>query len=73
MPHKSKGIYTKYSKLQLDMAVSMVRSGKLTLRAASKRYKVPRSTISDRITGKISPGSVPGRAPGSCSYRAFGY
>ena len=63
MPHKSKGIYTKYSKLQLDMAVSMVRSGKLTLRAASKHYKVPRSTISDRITGKISPGSVPGRAP----------
>ena len=63
MPHKSKGIYCKYSKLQLDMAVSMVRSGKLNLRAASKHYKVPRSTISDRITGKISPGSVPGTAP----------
>ena len=45
------------------MAISMGRSGKLTLRAASKHYEVPRSTISDRITGKLSPGSVPGRAP----------
>ena len=63
MPRKSKGIYSRYSKLQLDEAVSMVRSGKLSLRAAAKQYKVPSSTIADRKTGKIASGSVPGRSP----------
>jgi len=38
-----------------------VRSGAMSVRAASKTYSIPRSTLSDRITGKVLEGALWGK------------
>ena len=58
-----KGIYVKYSQESLEKAVSLIRSGTLSLRKAAQRFGIPRSTLSDHVTGKIQPGATPGKAP----------
>ena len=37
-----------------------VTTGALGVRRAALEYQVPRSTLSDRITGKVCPGATPG-------------
>ncbi len=44
----------------MDLAVRDVISGANTLRRAALEYGVPRSTLSDRVTGKVCPGAVSG-------------
>lgn len=41
-------------------AMSSVIEGGLSVRKASLRYGVPRSTLGDRISGRVLPGSVSG-------------
>lgn len=43
---------SKYALRVLDIAVNAVREKKMSIREAAKEYKVPRSTICDRIRGK---------------------
>ncbi|MES9883347.1 MAG: helix-turn-helix domain-containing protein [Sedimenticola sp.] len=62
MPHTGKGLYAKYDRGLIEKAVAAVRGG-LSLRQASKKYGIPRSTISDRVTGKVADGSSLGRKP----------
>ena len=42
-----------YSNEDLLMAVKLVRANVLSLGQASKKYHVPRATISDHTTGKL--------------------
>ena len=62
MPKTSKGIYGKYSEDALEKAIAAVRGG-LSYAKAAKKHCVPRSTICDRVSGRIQPGSVAGRKP----------
>ena len=41
-------------------ALQDVKSGKLTVRRAALEYDVPKSTLHDRVTGKVLPGAVGG-------------
>ena len=62
MGRKSKkpGIYGQYSYDKIEEAVAEVRAGRLSLRKASAKFGVPRSTISDHAMGKILPGARAG-------------
>ena len=53
MARKSKNIYKKYDDSVLKQAVEAVKGGALSLRQASKQFQVPKSTLSDRLNGKI--------------------
>ncbi|KAJ8305206.1 hypothetical protein KUTeg_017243 [Tegillarca granosa] len=50
-----------YSEEDLSRALSDIRSGGLSLRAASIKYGVPRSTLSDRKVGKVQEGAKWGK------------
>lgn len=63
MARKSKHIYSKYDERCLKQAVQSVKAGVISLRQASKQYGIPKSTISDRLTGKIQTDAKPGCPP----------
>lgn len=44
------------------MAVDNVKAGILSVRKAFAHFGVPKSTISDRVTGKVASGAKPGRS-----------
>lgn len=44
-------------------AVRAIRSGTLSIRAAAAYYSVPKSTLADRVSGKIAIDAKPGRKP----------
>lgn len=46
-----------YTGEAISAAVADVRNSKLSIRKAAAKYKVPKSTISDRLTGKVTEGS----------------
>ena len=50
-------------KEDLQQAVEEVRADSMSLRAASKKYGVPRSTISDRVTRRVNEEATSGRPP----------
>ena len=56
MPRKyiKKGVYQNYSHEDMEKAVQAVREG-LSLGKASKAFKVPKSTLSDRISKRVLP------------------
>ena len=41
-------------------ALQDVTNGALGVRRAALEYQVPRSTLSDRVTGRVCPGAAPG-------------
>lgn len=64
MPKVNHKIYsTTYTTVQLQEAVGLVRAGRISQRAAAKRYGIPQSTISDHVLDKIQQGAKPGRKP----------
>lgn len=63
MPRKGKGKRVKYNPVDLDKAVTAVKNKILSIRKAAKYYGVPKSTISDRITGRVQDGALPGKKP----------
>lgn len=44
----------------MEMALRDVTNGSLTVRRAALQYNVPKSTLHDRLTGKVLPGAVGG-------------
>jgi len=44
----------------MEGALQDVMSGKLSVRRAALQYDVPKSTLHDRVTGKVLPGAVGG-------------
>ncbi len=63
MPRVSKGIYGKYNKADLEEAVGLIKAGKISIRKAAGRYNIPKSTLSDHVSGKILPGAKAGKTP----------
>ena len=49
-----------YNKQDLFKAVDAVRSGQMSVRAASIRFSVPKSTLHDHVAGKVEPGARAG-------------
>ncbi|KAG8194929.1 hypothetical protein JTE90_021390 [Oedothorax gibbosus] len=45
-----------YSEAALKEALHEIRQGLLTIRAASRKFGVPRGTLQDRIHGRVSEG-----------------
>lgn len=62
MPRKGKGIYVKYDRKKIDDAVSAVKAG-MSYRKAAAQFGIPKSTIRDRITGRVEEGANLGRPP----------
>ncbi|MEW8544909.1 MAG: helix-turn-helix domain-containing protein [Candidatus Thiodiazotropha sp.] len=62
MPHVGKGVYAQYDPTKFADAIEAVREG-MSVRKAAKAYGVPRSTLSDRITGRVSEDAVLGKSP----------
>ena len=54
-------MYWQYERADLQKAVEAVRQGSMSLRQAASTYSIPRSTISDRVTGKIQDGATMGK------------
>lgn len=49
-----------WSKDSMEMALKEVSEGSLTVRRAALQYGVPKSTLHDRVTGKVDPGAKVG-------------
>ena len=43
----------------MESALKDVTIGSLDVRRAALEYQVPRSTLSDRVTGRVCPGAAP--------------
>ena len=63
MPHKGQGIKSQYSQVALNNAVDAVKSTAMSVRQASQHFGVPRSTIQDRLSGRVEVGISPGKQP----------
>lgn len=61
MARKSKGIRCKYDKTNLEKALAAVKTNQMSIRAAAKEFSVPKSTLSDRLTGKVAENASPGK------------
>lgn len=62
MPRVGKGINSTYPVENMIAAVEAVREG-ASIREASAKFGVPRSTLGDRITGRIAVEARPGKDP----------
>lgn len=64
MPRKyragKRGTYAVYGRSSVDDAVAAVR-GRMSLRKAAEKYKIPDSTINDRVKGKVPMDAKSGR------------
>lgn len=52
-----------YTAHELELAVKMINEEGLSIRKAAKHYSIPRSTLTDRMNGKIAMDAKPGRKP----------
>lgn len=52
--------YGGYSPEQMDKAVSAVLQNQMSVRAAAELYGIPKSTLGDRISGRVLPGTASG-------------
>ena len=57
---EERGAYKKWSGDQMDQAVSAVVGDGKSIRRAAMQYNVPRSTLFDRVSGRVQPGAVSG-------------
>ncbi|XP_069128675.1 uncharacterized protein [Argopecten irradians] len=52
-----------YDQKLVDNAVSAVKAGVMTIRRASQHFGVPKSTVGDRLSGRVLEGASPGKMP----------
>ena len=52
-----------WSYMQMRVAMDAVKKGTLNVKRAAVEYKVPKSTLQDRILGKVIHGINPGAKP----------
>lgn len=62
MPHTGKGVYGQYDHSRMSDALAAVQGG-LSIRKVAKQFQIPRSTLSDRVTGKRPETLQFGRKP----------
>ena len=58
-----KGKYQQYDTGSLPAAVAAVKNGSMSIRKAAVEYDVPRSTLADRVSGKVAVDCSIGRRP----------
>ncbi|XP_033725586.1 uncharacterized protein LOC117315461 [Pecten maximus] len=63
MPRKGKGIRVQYDHMSMDKAVTAVKAHDLSIRQAAITFGVPKSTLGDRLSGRVEEGSSPGKRP----------
>ena len=51
-----------YSPSKVEAAVNMVRSGAMSKQKAALSFGIPRTTLRDKLSGRYSLGSTPGRS-----------
>ena len=56
--HQSK--YKKWNSETMAIAIEAVQKGECTIRQAAEVYQVPKSTLSDRMSGKVIHGTISG-------------
>ena len=55
-----KGSYKQWSEVSMSAAIRAVVQDNISVRRASELYNIPRSTLADRITGRVLPGAKSG-------------
>ena len=55
-----KGSYKQWSEASMSAAIRAVLQDNISVRRASELYNIPRSTLADRITGRVLPGAKSG-------------
>ena len=60
--HDERCFYKQWTELQMKGAVDAVVTSNLSVRRAAMQYNVPKSTLGDRVSGRVQPGSVSGPA-----------
>lgn len=61
MPKKGKGIRCQYNHDDLDKAVNQVNLGHMSIRKAAATFGVPKSSVHDRISGRVDISARPGK------------
>ena len=56
----SKGLRCQYDRDNLEKALATMKAGNMSVRTAAKHFKVPKSTLSDRMTGRVEEDATPG-------------
>ena len=55
-----RGEYKQWSEERMALAVDAVMKDGISVRRAAEEYDIPKSTLGDRISGRILPGAVSG-------------
>ena len=56
MPRIGQNKYCQYDRTLLNEAVGKINAKVLSIRAAANTYKIPYSTLRDRVTGRVVDG-----------------
>jgi transposase len=59
---KLRGEYSKHTEETFNNAISAVKNG-MSLRKAAEKFQIPKSTLSNKMTGKTAVGAWSGRKP----------
>ena len=57
---KPRGKMREWTEEQMEKAIQDIINGILGFRRAALEYQVPRSMLSNRVTGRVCPGAAPG-------------
>ena len=60
--HGPRGVYKSWNDVCMQKAVKAVEEG-VSIRVAADKYSVPRSSLHDRVSGKVGFQSHPGPSP----------
>ena len=52
--------YKQWDNMSMNYAMKAVMEEGLSIRRAAERYSIPKSTLGDRISGRVLPGSISG-------------
>ena len=59
-------VYKERSNEQMEKAYQAVMQASISIRCAATEYDIPRTTLGDRLQGRVLPGSVSVRQPCTC-------
>ena len=59
-PQERPKSYKRWTEEPLESACKCIEQGELSLRCVAEAYDIPKSTLYDRVTGRVKPGSMSG-------------
>ena len=57
-----RGVYKQWPEWRMEKATEAVSQGKVSVRRAALQFNVPKSTLGDRVSGRVQAGTVSGPA-----------